>query len=278
MTPLVDGLLGTSSQLNAEAAIIDPSIVSRLDRGQRRDLLLLTAVYDLSPTGTHADRFFAVKKKLGFRSLSTWWPLVLGVVLTLVTLGLVGSLYWQESLSLKWSAILAAMGLAISWGRTVTMVRYHLLASRICRHLRVIPRDKSQLRNLLLCFSRKELDEQPLPVSERSDDRYAILEKLQLLLRSIGYPGMIVIVDRVDEPDLINGLAERMKLLVWPLLDNKLLKHENLGIKLLLPSDLQYYIDRETREFHERARLDKQNVVPGFDWTGEASTTCSERA
>ncbi len=38
---------------------------------------------------------------------------------------------------------------------------------------------------------------------------------------------MIVIVDRVDEPDLINGLAERMKLLVWPLLDNKLLKHEN---------------------------------------------------
>jgi hypothetical protein len=271
ITPLVDGLLGTSSQLNAEAVTIDPAHLSRLDRGQRRDLLLLTAVYDLSPTGTHADRFYAVKKKLGFRSLSTWWPVVLGIVLTLVTLGLVGSLYWQESLSLKWTAIMAAIGLAVSWGAySYRWVRYHMLASRICRHLRVIPRDKSQLRNLLLCFSRKELDEQPLPVSDRSDDRYAILEKLQLLLRSIGYPGMIVIVDRVDEPDLINGLAERMKLLVWPLLDNKLLKHENLGIKLLLPSDLQYYIDRETREFHERARLDKQNVVPGFDWTGEA--------
>lgn len=119
-------------------------------------------------------------------------------------------------------------------------------------------------------FSGKELDEQPLPVSNRSDDRYALLEKLQLLLRSLGYPGMIVIVDRVDEPDLVNGLAERMKLLVWPLLDNKLLKHDHFGIKMLLPSELQYFVDRETREFHERARLDKQNVVPSFDWTGEA--------
>jgi hypothetical protein len=57
---------------------------------------------------------------------------------------------------------------------------------------------------------------------------------------------------------------------VWPLLDNKLLKHENFGIKLLLPAELQYFVDRETREFHERARLDKQNVVASFDWTGEA--------
>lgn len=121
-----------------------------------------------------------------------------------------------------------------------------------------------------MTFTSKELDEQPLPTSDRSDDRYALLEKLQLLLRSFGYPGLIVIVDRVDEPDLVNGLAERMKLLIWPLLDNKLLKHDHLGIKLLLPSELQYFADRESREFHERARLDKQNVVHSFDWTGEA--------
>lgn len=271
VTPLVDGILGTNSQLKSEAAIMEPSKVTALDRGQRRDLLLLAAVYDSSSTGTHADRFHAVRKKLGFRSLSTWWPIVLGALLSTITFGLVGGLYWQESLSLKWSAILVAVGLVLSWGTyAYRWFRYHMLASKICRFLRVIPRDKSQLRNLLLHFSRKELDEQPLPVSDRSDDRYAILEKLQLLLRTLGYPGMIVIVDRVDEPDLINGLAERMKLLVWPLLDNKLLKHESLGFKLLLPSDLQYYIDRESREFHERARLDKQNVVPGFDWTGEA--------
>jgi hypothetical protein len=48
------------------------------------------------------------------------------------------------------------------------------------------------------------------------------------------------------------------------------LKHPGLGIKLMLPSDLQYFIDRESREFAERARLDKQNVIGVFDWTGEA--------
>jgi len=30
-----------------------------------------------------------------------------------------------------------------------------------------------------------------------------------------------VLVDRVDEPHLINGSAELMKSLVWPMLDNK---------------------------------------------------------
>jgi hypothetical protein len=97
-----------------------------------------------------------------------------------------------------------------------------------------------------------------------------MLEKLQSLLRSLGFPGLIVIVDRVDEPDLVNGLPERMQALVWPLLDNKLLKHPGLGFKLLLPSNLLYFLDRESREFNERARLDKQNLIRNFDWTGEA--------
>jgi hypothetical protein len=123
---------------------------------------------------------------------------------------------------------------------------------------------------MLLEFNPKEIDEQPSPTAQRSDDRYALLEKLQLILRTLGYPGLIVIIDRVDEPDLVNGQADRMKQLVWPLMDNKLLKHESFGVKMLLPSELQPYADRETREFHERARLDKQNVVASFDWTGEA--------
>ncbi|MGI9430009.1 MAG: hypothetical protein ACR2NM_15215, partial [Bythopirellula sp.] len=29
-------------------------------------------------------------------------------------------------------------------------------------------------------------------------------------------------------------------------------------------------VERETREFHERARLDKQNLIPAFQWTGES--------
>lgn len=159
----------------------------------------------------------------------------------------------------------------VAWGWYGALwFRRHRFASRICKNLRTLNRDSGQLRPLLLEFTSKEIDEQPAPQSQRSDDRYALLEKLQLILRTIGYPGLIVIIDRVDEPDLVNGQAERMKQLVWPLMDNKLLKHENFGIKMLLPSDLQPFAERETREFHERARLDKQNVVASFDWTGEA--------
>jgi hypothetical protein len=61
-----------------------------------------------------------------------------------------------------------------------------------------------------------------------------------------------------------------MRALVWPMPDNKFLKHPGLGLKLLLPVELSYYIDREDREFHQRARLDKQNLVRSLDWTGQS--------
>ncbi|MGL4593744.1 MAG: hypothetical protein ACRCUY_03330, partial [Thermoguttaceae bacterium] len=79
-----------------------------------------------------------------------------------------------------------------------------------------------------------------------------------------------VIMDRVDEPYLINGTSELMKLIVWPIFDNKLLKHEHVGIKLLLPSQLLTFMERENTEFKERARIDKQNLIRSLDWTGES--------
>jgi hypothetical protein len=42
-------------------------------------------------------------------------------------------------------------------------------------------------------------------------------------------------VDRVDEPHLITGSAERMRALVWSMLDNKFLKQPGLGLKLCCP-------------------------------------------
>ncbi|MGB0761384.1 MAG: hypothetical protein ACPGPS_17700, partial [Rubripirellula sp.] len=43
-----------------------------------------------------------------------------------------------------------------------------------------------------------------------------------------------------------------------------------IGFKIMLPQELHREVERETREFHERARLDKQNVIPAFQWTGES--------
>ena len=105
---------------------------------------------------------------------------------------------------------------------------------------------------------------------ERTDDRYELLMKFQSILKTLGFRGVIVLVDRLDEPHLINGAPELMKALLWPMLDNKFLKHPGLGLKIMAPVELTLFIDRENREFYERARLDKQNMVSPFQWTAEA--------
>ena len=109
-----------------------------------------------------------------------------------------------------------------------------------------------------------------MPAYQRTDDRYELLAKLQGILRSLHIEGIIVLVDRVDEPYLINGSTDLMRALIWPMLDNKFLKHPGLGIKLLLPIELERLIDREDRDFHQRARLDKQNMIRSLAWTGQS--------
>ena len=144
------------------------------------------------------------------------------------------------------------------------------LARGILRRMRVGNHETNPLRQVLMHFPPAELAGQPLPNKDSTDDRYELLLKLQGLLQTLGYRGIIVLVDRVDEPHLINGSAELMKALLWPMLDNKFLKHPGLGLKLMLPIELTQFIEREERDFYQRARLDKQNMIPSFEWTGEA--------
>ncbi len=47
---------------------------------------------------------------------------------------------------------------------------------------------------------------------------------------------------------MIGGKAELMRRFVWPILDNKLLKHPGIGFKLMLPRELHRDVERESRE------------------------------
>ena len=140
----------------------------------------------------------------------------------------------------------------------------------ITRNVRVGNRVTRPLRQVLMHFTSGAITGQPLPTKQRTDDRYELLAKFQGLLETLGFGGIVVLVDRVDEPHLINGSVEQMRALLWPMLDNKFLKHPGIGFKLLLPIELAQFIDREDREFYQRARLDKQNMIPSLEWTGEA--------
>ncbi len=272
MTLLVDKILSKSSPNATDDGLnIDGKKVADLDRSQKRDLLLLAAIYDQSRLGTFESRWSQLRRLVRYTNFSTWNFFSMGMVGTVLAVLLTYVLTSTDTLEFQNSLAFGLAFLGLAWLPYFFRYAKHFwLAVRTIRNVRVSRRDLLRLTKVFMQIPAGELAAQPVPTARRSDDRYAMLDKLQLLLRSLDFRGLIVLIDRVDEPDLVNGRPERIQSLVWPLFDNKLLKHPGLGLKLLLPNDLQYYLDRESREFNERARLDKQNFISNFEWTGEA--------
>ena len=279
VTRLVDQILKPDQVADG----IDASALSKLDRTATRDLLLLASCYDQSNDDSFVDRWNKLRRRLGFHNWTThiagWfavsWCFVVAVsfVYFMFTSSgggkdengeQVGSTVWDY----LWLApVLMLIGASPYLYR---LMKTWYAAFRIRRHLRVGKRELGSIRKVLQSIPAKELASQPLPRYQRTDDRYELLNKFQSVLERLGYAGTIVLMDRVDEPHLTGGKLELMRLFVWPLLDNKLLKHPGIGFKLMLPQELHRDMERESRDFHERARLDKQNVIPSFSWSGES--------
>lgn len=264
-TKLADAIRGTAhGQTVPEIRKDDLNSLSRL---QKRDILLLAAFYDHNRDMSHKRGWTMLRRKLGFTTWKSWWDLLVGVAVTVITVGLI---LWQsdwQTLFRWWSlAIIVAGWLPFLLHR----LRLHWSGWRVKRQVRVIDHHASSLRKILSNFERGELTGQPMPSLFRGDDRYELLMKLQNVLQALGFSSIVVLVDRLDEPHLVNGSAERMRDLLWPIFDNKFLKHPGIAFKLLLPSAVVPYLNRQEKEFYDRSRLDKQNLVPALDWSGEA--------
>ncbi|MCA9188681.1 MAG: hypothetical protein R3E01_15225 [Pirellulaceae bacterium] len=281
VTRLIDRILSSSAtETPSDADRISPEQVAHLDRHQRRDLLLLAACYDHSQSAPIAQRWRSLAGRLKYRAWSTWLPTIVPLAMLLAVLMLTAYLGWRGQLNQEaldaapWTArglnaawIVAALSTLPWLWRTFRCWR---AAFSTVRRTRVIQRQMVPLTRLLTHFPASELVGQPLPNKDRTDDRYALLAKLQNVLAAFGYTGIVVLVDRIDEPHLVNGSPELMKALLWPMLDNKFLRQPGVGIKFMLPVELLQFIDREGRDFYQRARLDKQNLVPSLEWSGEA--------
>jgi hypothetical protein len=264
VTQLVDRVLGAKHARHPAARDEIPD-VSKLDRAQGRDLLLLAALYDQSTGDNPELRWRQLCRKLRFRVWTTKWDLALGIAATVVLFSAMAVLgLWQWW---PWFAIAILAGWA---PRAWRFLKCWWKARQIIGSTKTLNHFTHPLRRLLMNFASSQLVGQPLPTQPRTDDRYELLSKLQGVLRALGFGGIIVLIDRVDEPYMINGSTELMKALVWPLLDNKLLKHPGAGLKLLLPSELERLLDSEDRDFHQRARLDKQNLIRSLAWTGQS--------
>jgi hypothetical protein len=264
VTRLVDGLLGDADPGPHE---IPEDRVASLNRSQRRDVLLLAAYYDHSLHAPPVQRWNQLRRRLRFANWTSWRELGIGAAATLVVFGFLARMGWLNSLMTVWPWLFLLAGWAPwLWKQARSTWR----AWCVARQVKVFGHPVQPLRAILASFDAKDLINQPAPSRERTDDRYELLGKLQSVLRTLGFSSLLIIVDRVDEPHLINGSPERMRALLWPMFDNKFLQHAGVGFKLLLPIEVSYFLGREEKSFYERSRLDKQNMIRSLEWSGES--------
>lgn len=253
---------------SADAATrVETKNLSTLTRVERRDLLLLAAFYDQSTTLPPKARWHRLKRKLRFECWPAQWDFGAAVLITVAALA--ASVYWKGASELltpwPWGCALAGW-LAPLW----RWLQCSRLAWQVQREMRVVNHQIDALRHILLKLGKSHLQNQPIPRRNQSVDRYDLLEKFQGILKKLGFQGITVLVDQVDEPHRLGGSPDRMRTVIWPLLDNKFLTHRGLGMKLLLPIELAGYLTREDKEFFEKSRLDKHNLIRSLEWSGES--------
>ncbi|MEX2387087.1 MAG: hypothetical protein WD534_04335 [Phycisphaeraceae bacterium] len=248
--------------------------LKKLPGQTRLDWALLTALYDQPRTGNLLSRWQRIRSKLRLT-----WRLPLSVarhgatVATVVAAALGLWLYLASDVP-GWLAV--AVGLAIAaavllWGYWLwRQANLWWLARKVRQAMPAIRRSPSELRQMLADLGPGVVSRQPLPMPEggATDARYQLTRRLLDVLGALDYVGMVVLVDRVDEPTAVSGNPDRMKALVWPMFDNKFLQQERVGVKLLLPVELRHMLHRESAAFFQEARLDKQNMVDRLTWSG----------
>jgi len=296
VTKLVDALLDDAPGTDVPMPLPNEkprALRKRLTTQQRLDLAVLAGLYDQPPSGITLPRWKKLCKtlRIGWRLPLPFWRNLAGA-LTLITGLLALGFWWLEHKAADASVtatdaattgpdwwMLPALGLCaaaavvlwIYWG--VMFFRTWGLSRKVAREMPAVGRTPATLRSVFGQLSGPMLAGQPLPQhgtdeQNRRDARYQLTRRFVGVLQSLGYSGMVVLVDRVDEPTAVAGDAIKMRSLIWPMFDNKFLKQEGIGIKLLLPIELSYLLQKEGPAFFQEARLDKQNMIEKLGWSG----------
>jgi hypothetical protein len=267
VTRLADTLRNDGLDSKDETHNISPAAINKLTRAQKRDIQMLAAFYDQNRDVSAPHRWAQLRRKLKYSTWKAYWDIAIGLVVTIATIALTVWLGGAVKALFQWwvAAIIVAGWLPFLWRQ----LKCWWSAWGVKRQVRVIDHQAGSLRKIFSQFQQTEIIGQPFPSRARGDDRYELLARLQSALNTLGFTSIVVLVDRVDEPHLVHGSPERIKDLVWPLFDNKFLKHPGIAFKLLLPSTVVGYLNRQEKEFYERSRLDKQNMVLSLSWTGQ---------
>lgn len=260
----------------------DERVHKRLDKSLRRDLLLLQTVYDRPEYAPRRTARLRSRLRLMPPGSAIWGR----ITIVVVPLLLVAAWWWgrrlveaqgaeaSPRLEVEWVdwALAALAGVYILfalkvgvWDRLALLRQAH----RVRRQVRVQPRGDISYAGSLRQHPRWFRDSAHLPMTDSDEPRFEMMGRLRRVLLPFGYAGIVLVVDRVDEPTIVNGDPERMKAVVWPLLNNKFLQQEGLGVKMLLPMELRHALFKESSAFFQSARLDKQNMIERLSWTGQ---------
>jgi len=291
VTKFLDGIVGAPGDEEGASLPSDArDRLKRLPRDQRVGLAVLAALYDRPRGGNVLGRWQDVRRrlKLGWR-LPFSASKVGATIATVIALGLflapLGAKWVKmpEALS-KWT--LPAGGVAAAVAGLLWLVwlwqyaRLWNLVRKIRAEAPAVDRTAAQLRAALRQLKPSDRAHQPWPQpgGDGTNARYELTRKFVALLQAFDHAGMIVLIDRIDEPTLVAGQPERMRELVWPMLESKFLQQEGVGIKMLLPIELRYLVRKEGSDFFQEARLDKQSVVDRLAWSGSTLyDLCSAR-
>ena len=274
---LVDVIIGGAG---AKEAVFGSTAMARrkiriASRDDRNHLLRLQVLYDrLSSSGMVGDRSKKLRRVLRLRGRSK-----VGIASSVAAAMLVLATAWSvivllgrvQSDWIGWSpAGLLLFAALISAGAGIRSAhRLRRTAADAARRLRSLDRDVAGFVASLRQISPEKLRDMIPPASPAGEEwRIARMEEFVQLLGILGVDGLVVLVDRVDEPVMVRGEPSRMKSLVWPLLRNKILQMPGVGLKFLLPLELREFLSRESADFFREARLDKQNLVEKLSWSG----------
>jgi hypothetical protein len=271
---IVDRLL---SQHQSDAVDLGENPIKAMRRADpvlRQDMALLQAVYDRGESGAARTRFLRQRIKPPVNRGALAWnalvvlgwllPALVAYLSTTVSRDYIGAKTWMWAFGIAmtlWGFILVKRLLWDRW-------RLSRLAKRVTRSTRTLPRSTDDVARALAPISASDRSGSVLPTGDNEESRYAMLGRLKRVLAHFGYSGVIVVVDRVDEPTLVAGDPDRMRAVVWPMLHNKFLQQDAVGVKLLLPIELRHELFRESSAFFQEARLDKQNLIERLSWTG----------
>ncbi|MCA9309657.1 MAG: hypothetical protein KDA21_00490, partial [Phycisphaerales bacterium] len=270
---LVDTILGTDADpvLPADEAVN----ALRRDPQARRNIMLLQALYDRDENaGARTGRLRRLIRASG-NPMRVLHKALLFVGWVPAAAFFIWAVFWlaaTPSEPPQWSmyvfGALLACWLVIIGAWLLGKGRLRMLARRLSRRLRSVGRTPEQLAASLSRMPPEDRRPEALPVDTGDGRRYEMFDRLRQVLGVLGCRGAVVVIDRVDEPTLVNGDAGRMRAIIWPLLNNKLLQQDGIGFKLLLPLELRHELFRETSDFFQEARLDKQNLVERLTWSG----------